>query len=375
MIPNDTGESCCAAECEDADRHRFLPVLQTVAVARKPEAAEVTDPRGAKSVAIALVVSATLLFALNSGLSRVLLRSEIQPTTLISFRLTITVALLAGWAAVTSPGSLRPPRGRLVAIVAVHGVVGVAALQTLFLIAVDRLTLGLALTVQYMAPLGVALWVRYAQRSRLPRRVWLGLGLSLLGLAAITQIWNGLTADPVGLIAAIASASCFATYFIVGEIAARRTATLRLLIWSFLAGAVGLTVIAPPWQLVNRLGADVTLQGRLDDIHAPLWVALACFVIVGTVVPYVMVLVSMRRLSATVVSNLHMLEPAAGFAIGWLWFSEPMAAIAVIGCTAVIAGVLLTQRGTRAVSDAGSGPVEADSSGCEDTQRCGLGTS
>ncbi|ORA33431.1 EamA family transporter [Mycobacterium aquaticum] len=334
-----------------------------------------THPRGAKPVAIALVISATLLFALNSGLSRVLLRSEIQPTTLISFRLTITVALLAGWAALTSPSSLRPPRGRLVAIVAVHGVIGVAALQTLFLIAVDRLTLGLALAVQYMAPLGVALWVRYVQRIRLPRGVWLGLGLSLLGLAAITQIWNGLTADPLGLVAAIASASCFATYFIVGEIAARTTATLRLLIWSFLAGAVGLAVVAPPWQLVNRLGADVSYQGRLDDIHTPLWVALACFVIVGTVVPYVMVLVSMRRLSATVVSNLHMLEPAAGFAIGWLWFSESMAAVAVLGCTAVIAGVLLAQRGTRAVSDAGTDPVKTDSVGCEDTQKCGLGSS
>ncbi|WP_162234054.1 EamA family transporter [Mycolicibacterium goodii] len=317
-------------------------------------------PNRAKFLAVVAVVAATLLFAVNSGVSRILLWSGITPATLISFRLTITAMLMAGWAVLTSRRMLRPPSGRLMLVVVIHGIVGVAALQTLFLVAVDRITLGLALTVQYMAPILVALWVRHVQRIDLPRQVWLGLGLSLLGLAAVTRIWSGLTADPLGLLASIGAASCFATYFIVGEVAASVTDTLRLLIWSFAAGAVGLNIVAPAWNLLGHLGRQVTLQGRLDSLDVPLWAVVVWFVVLGTMVPYVMVLGSMRLLSATVVSSTHMLEPAAGFAIGWMWFAEAMSPIAVLGCAAVMAGVLLAQRGTQAVSGATANRWDAE---------------
>src|SRR4051794_27805285 len=120
-----------------------------------------------------LVGLGSSLFILNAGVSRVVLRSGVTPAELTTVRITGTALFLLVAAAASRRTALRPPSGRLGLLVVLHGLVGVAALQWTYFVAIDRLPIGLALLLEYQAPLLVALWAHFVQHERLRRR---GLG-------------------------------------------------------------------------------------------------------------------------------------------------------------------------------------------------------
>ena len=118
-------------------------------------------------------------------------------------------------------------------LIVVHGLVGVAALQWTYFVAIDRLPVGMALLLEYQAPILVALWARFVQGERVRGRLWVGLALAWGGLAAATGIWHGLTFDRVGVLAGLAAAVCFATYFLIGEHGVGVLDPVRVIVWSF----------------------------------------------------------------------------------------------------------------------------------------------
>ena len=298
---------------------------------------------------LALVVLGAVLFVQNAGVSRVALRAGVDPASLTSIRVTGTVLVLLVVAAVFRRDALRPPRGRLAVLIVAHGLFGVAALQWTYFVAIDRLPVGMALLLEYQAPLLVALWARFVQREQVRRRLWLGLALAWGGLAAATGIWRGLEVDTVGIAAGLGAAVCFAAYFLIGEHGVGLLDPLRVILWSFLCAAVTLNVVHPVTSLpVGLLDDRVSLLGRLGEHTAPVWTVLVWIIVVGTVFPFGVELVALRHLRATTVTMVAMLEPIGVSALGWVWFAESLDAVALVGGVAVVAGIVLAQSARRA---------------------------
>src|SRR3954453_7829004 len=151
--------------------------------ARTPPRNLTRRPARNPAFGLALVVLGAVLFVQNAGASRVALRAGVDPASLTTLRVTGTVLVLVAAAAISRRDALRPPTGRLALLILVHGLVGVAALQWTYFVAIDRLPVGMALLLEYQAPLLVALWARFAQREHVRRQLWLGLGLAWGGLA------------------------------------------------------------------------------------------------------------------------------------------------------------------------------------------------
>jgi drug/metabolite transporter (DMT)-like permease len=296
-----------------------------------------------------LVLVGAALFIQNAGVSRVALRAGVDPLTLTSVRVTGTAAVLLLVAALVRRDALRPPSGRLALLLVVHGLVGVAALQWTYFVAIDRLPVGMALLLEYQAPILVALWARFAQREPVRPRLWAGLVLAWGGLALATGIWRGLGFDVVGVLGGVGAAVCFAVYFLLGEHGVGRLDPLRVLLWSFLCAAVGLNLLRPVTALPPALlGHPAELLGRLEGLSVPLWLVLAWIVVVGTVLPFAVELAALRQLPATTVTMVAMLEPVGVSALGWVWFSESLGAAAVLGAVAVVAGIVIAQTARRA---------------------------
>ena len=296
------------------------------------------------ALGLGLVVLGALLFVQNAGVSRVALRAGVDPAELTTLRVTGTAVILVLVAALFRRDALRPPGGRLGLLIVVHGLVGVAALQWTYFVAIDRLPVGMALLLEYQAPILVALWARFVQRERVRPRLWVGLALAWTGLAAATGIWRGLTFDVIGVLGGLGAAVCFATYFLIGEHGVGRLDPLRVILWSFGVATVGLNLVHPVtstrWDL---LGTHASLLGRLAGGTAPVWAVLAWIVVMGTLLPFGLTLLALRHLSATTVTMVAMLEPIGVSALGWIWFAETLDAVALVGCVAVVAGIVLAQ--------------------------------
>ncbi len=300
------------------------------------------------ALGFALVATGASLFIVNAGVSRVALRAGVDPAPLTTVRVTGTLVVLVLVTALFRREALRPPTGRLGVLMLVHGLVGVAALQWTYFVAIDRLPVGMALLLEYQAPILVALWVRLVQKEAVRNRMWVGLGLATLGLAAATGIWQGARFDTVGIVAGFAAAGCFATYFLVGEHGVAALDPLRVIVWSFLVATVALNLVVPVTRVpVELLREPTSLLGALGSHQVPVWVLLAWIVVLGTLLPFGVELFALRHLRATTVTMVAMLEPVGVSALGWVWFFERLDVVALIGGAAVVAGIVLAQSARR----------------------------
>ena len=298
---------------------------------------------------LALVGLGALLFVLNAGVSRVVLRAGVDPAQLTTTRITGTALVLLAYAALFRRSALRPPGGRLRWLLLLHGLVGVAALQWAYFVAIDRLPIGLALLLEYQAPLLVALWARFVQGEHLRRRAWVGLGLALVGLAMATGVLGGgLRWDVAGLVAGLAAAVCFATYFVVGEHGVAEVDPVRVALWSFGIATVAMNLVTPLWRFPSEvLTRQVPLLGRLGEAvgSAPGVLLVAWVVVLGTLMPFGLTLLAMQHLSASSVTMVAMLEPVGVAALGWVWFAEDLGPVATIGYALVVGGIVAAQSG------------------------------
>jgi drug/metabolite transporter (DMT)-like permease len=305
-------------------------------------------PAPRPALGFGLVVLGALLFILNAGVSRVALRGGVDPLMLTTVRVTGTVVVLAGFAACFRRSALRPPTGRLGLLLVAHGLVGVAALQWMYFVAIDRLPVGMALLLEFQAPILVAVWARVVQKEQVRGRMWLGLALAMSGLAAATGVWRGLTFDAVGILAGLAAAVCLAAYFLIGEHGVARLDPLQVILWSFGVAAVALNLVSPVTTFpTDLLGADVSLLGRLASYQVPLWSVLAWVIVLGTLVPFALELLALRHLGATTVTMVAMVEPVGVSLLGWVWFSEELGLAGVLGTVAVVLGIMLAQSARR----------------------------
>src|SRR5680860_707677 len=115
-----------------------------------------------------------------------------------------------------------------------------------------------------------------------------------------------------------------------------------MILWAFLVASIALNVISPITSLpVDLLSSQTSLLGILEGYDLPVWVLLIWITVLGTLVPFGVELFALRHLRATTVTMVAMLEPVGVSALGWVWFSERLDAVALAGGVAVVAGIVL----------------------------------
>lgn len=291
----------------------------------------------------AMVMTAATLFAINGVVSKVILSSGLSSLRLTEVRITGAAIGLVLIVAVARPASLRVTRREL-PFLAAFGILGLAFVQWLYFLAIHRLEIGIALLIQYLAPLLVALWVRFVVHRPVRRRLWLALALALFGLMLVVEIWEGGTLDGVGVAAALAAAVAFAFYILMAEEGVKRRDAVSLSAFGFVFGALFFACIQPwwsyPWHFV---GEDVSLLGNLSSTQLPVWALMCWMIVLGAIVPFVLFVGSLHHIPATRASILAMLEPVVATAVAWAWLDESLGAVQVVGGVIVLAGIVLAQ--------------------------------
>lgn len=289
-----------------------------------------------------MVIAGATLFGINGGVSRVAMGSTLTPEAFTTLRITGGVVVFALVAACIRPSALRPPTGRSLLLIGALGLVGVTALQLTYNVAITRLPLGIALLLEYLAPVLVVLWVRFVRHEPVRPRMWVAVALALGGLAVVGQVWAGITLDALGIVMGLAAAVSFATYFLLGEHTTDTDDPLRVILWAFVVATIAINIAEPLWT-IPRLPASTSMLGRLDALTVSPWLAVAAVVVLGTVAPFFLLMLALRHLPATVVTMVAMLEPVIANVLGWAWFRESLTTVQVTGVVAVLAGIALAQ--------------------------------
>jgi drug/metabolite transporter (DMT)-like permease len=297
--------------------------------------------RAGEPLGYAMVALAATLFAVNGTVSKVILGSGIDAEQLTEIRCAGALVGLLLIALVTRPSSLRLRRSELPVIVAL-GVVGLALVQWSYFFAIHRLEIGIALVVQFVGPILVALWARFVYGEDVRARIWVALALAITGLTLIVEIWQADRPDAAGLAAAALAAVTYAAYILLAERGVRHRDAISLSAWGFFFATLFWSLAAPWWNFpASRVDDRVSLLGHLSSSHLPTWALMAWMVILGTIVPFALVVAALRRISATRVGITAMLEPVLAIVIAWAWLGETLDPLQVSGAAVTLAGVSL----------------------------------
>jgi drug/metabolite transporter (DMT)-like permease len=287
---------------------------------------------------------AAVLWGINGGISKTILLTGLSSERLAQVRSLGAAAALVAILAVTAPGRLRLSRRELPYILA-FGIAGLAFVQWFYFLAIHRLAIGVALLIEYLAPLLVALWARFFYKETVRRRIWVALALALAGLALIVNVFGGSTSlSTAGVLFALAGSFAYATYVLLAEHVVGNRDPVSLLAWGFLFASVFWAVLDPWWSFpVHRLTASTSLHGNLHGWHLPVWVLAVLMIVVGTVAPFFLLISALRHLPATRVGIVAMLEPVVGAIVGWAWLSESLGGVQLAGAGVVLLAIGLAQ--------------------------------
>jgi drug/metabolite transporter (DMT)-like permease len=294
----------------------------------------------------AMVALAAVLFGVNGAVSKVILQKGpgLSPARLTEVRCTgALVGLAALLLVVGRPRAFAVTRRELGRL-AVLGIAGLALVQWAYFFAIHRIGIGIALLIQYLAPILVALFARFVLHEAVRRRIWLALALSVSGLALIVEIWHGGRLSTAGIAAAGLAAFTYAIYVLLAEREVRTRDPLSAACYAFLFAALFWSVLEPWWSFpAGRVGDSVSLLGNLAGTHVPLWALIAWMVVLGTIVPFGLIFGALQHASATRVAIVAMLEPVVAILVAYAWLGESLDPVQLGGAALVLGAIVLAQ--------------------------------
>ncbi len=246
----------------------------------------------------------------------------IGPVATVFLRVTFSAALLLLVARRTIARSALHHAPSLVLYGAILGVMNLC-----FYGAIARIPLGIAVAIEFVGPLGVAV-----ASSRRPRDfAW--IALAALGIFLLTPEIGG-TLDPLGVALAAGAGLCWAGFILMS----RRMGRVMPGSSGLAIGmAVAALVVLPVELVVGGLGA-------LDPILLGAALAVA---VLSTALPLSLEFEALKRMSARSYGILVTLEPVAAAAIGAVLLAQAMSlqgVLAVVCVTIAALGVTLSDR-------------------------------
>lgn len=271
-----------------------------------------------RAPAWSLAVVAMLSVQVGSALSTHLF-ATVGPAGAGWLRLTAGAIIFVAIGRPRVRGLTRSDVGAVLALGIATGMVTVA-----FLSAIDRIPLGTAVAIEFLGPLGVAVFHRPDPR----RLVW--PMAALVGVILLTEPWLG-TIDPVGVILAALAACCWAAYIVLTQRVGDRLAGLRGLSYTIPIAALAAAVVGIP-QAVGHLDWKVLVAATGLALLMP-------------VLPMSLELLALRRLTTGAFGTLMALEPALGLIVGLVLLAQVPGPLQVIGVVLVVVAGVGAERG------------------------------
>jgi drug/metabolite transporter (DMT)-like permease len=294
-------------------------------------------------------------FAFSGPMAKYLITAGLAPIEAVWTRMAGAGLLLLAVLAVVRPQALRIPRGRL-PFFGLYALVGVAGVQSLYFVAITRLPVGIALLLEFMAPVMVVAWVRLVRKVRLARAAYLGAVVAVVGLGIVVEAWQGLRLDALGLLLGLLAGACCAGYFIMSDSFGDDVDPLGLIAWGLAGAAVVLAPFARPWNIPwDAFAVSAAPEGGLT---LPVLAAYLCMVLIATVFAYILGVNAVRRLSAAVGATVASLEVIAGAVVAWVLLGETLGVFQIVGGVIVLSGALLAQTTTAASQPSLAAPLD-----------------
>ena len=310
-----------------------------------PARAAVHSPQMSAGLLFALVSAAS--FGLSGSLGKGLIDAGWSPGSAVMVRLIGAVAVLAVPAYIALRGRWGILR-RNIGFLTGYGASAVAAAQLCFFNAVAHMPVGVALLIEYTAPVAVVGWM-WLRHGHVPSRLTLLGGLvAIVGLVLLLDLGPGTTVTTAGVLWSLGAMTGAAAYFVLSadestELPPMALAAGGLLVGGALIGVAALAGIVPL--------AATTAAVELAGTSLPWWVPVVGLATVTAALAYSSGIAAIRRLGSRLASFVALIEVVMAVLFAWLLLSQVPLRVQVVGGALVLAGIVVVKAGERAVLD------------------------
>jgi drug/metabolite transporter (DMT)-like permease len=285
---------------------------------------------------------AAVLFGANGSVSKVVIESGFTAIQLTQMRVLGAAVISGVILLILDRKSFRVPL-RQWPVIVVLGIVGVAMLQATYAFAIALLPVGIALLLEYLAVLIVAVVAFFFFKEKVHQRLWIAIACVIVGLVVVAEIWAS-TLNPVGVVWGLAAAVCLATYFLVGEKQLQTISPLALSFWTMTIASLFWAPFSRWWNFTTETFATLVPMGpSAESATIPVWVLIVWNMTLGSFAPFLLSLSALKRLTATVAGIIATSEIAFAFLAAWLWLNELLSLTQIFGASVVLVGIVIAQ--------------------------------
>jgi len=329
-----------------------------------------TTVRGESQFRLGLLfaVGSAFTFGMSGPFAKSLIVAGWSPTAAVTARLAGGALVMAIFATIVKPDWIREAR-RHARIVVAYGLVPIAGAQLCYYNAVSHLPVGVALLLEYTAPILVVGWI-WATTRRRPRRMTLaGVGLAVAGIMLVLNIYSGAAhVNAIGVAWGLAAAICAACYFMMSDEVTADGSGLS----SITLSAGGLVVGAVAVGLLGLSGAmPLTFTANnavVAGLTVPWWVPVIMLGVISTAIAYTLGISGVARLRPSFASLVGLGEVLFAVLSAWVLLGEAVTLTQAVGGVVVLLGLALARQGDRstevtAVTWPDAGPIEEIAAG------------
>ncbi|ERB50907.1 DMT family transporter [Rhodococcus erythropolis] len=238
--------------------------------------------------------------------------------------------------------------------VLLYGVFAISGVQLCFFNAVQHLSVGVALLLEYLAPIIVIGWVWITKGARPSVQTLLGAAVAMIGAAVVIDVFGSAEISAVGVAWGLAAAACLAVYFVIseradGDLHPVVLAASGLTVSAVVIGALGLVGVLPlQFSASNAVVADHSVN---------VWLPVVVLVLVSTVIAYLTGIAAITLLGPTIGSLVALTEVLCAVLAAWILVGESVTALQAVGGAAIIAGLVLARLGQVAPNQIPADPM------------------
>ena len=288
-----------------------------------------------------LVIIACTFFALNGIVARIAIDGGLAPVSVAAVRTVGGAIFLLPFVLIVWR---RFTRAMLLPVVG-YAAIGVFASQGLYFQTLSYLDVALALVLSYIAPLPVAIYQHVRRGEQLPPYAYVVMVVAVAGVAlSVLGESGGLGAvSVIGVVFGIATMITFAAMLLLSPKQPAELGPMARAGAPLVIAAVLYLIVVPPWSFPwDRLGDTVALAGRFH-LEVPLWTTLVWVIMLGSVLPFALVLAGNARVGSGAASMLGMWEPVVGSLAAWVVLGQVLTLLQIAGIVITVVAVAIVE--------------------------------
>lgn len=290
---------------------------------------------------------AAFLFAMGGIFSKTIMEYGIEVYEWAPVRALTSSLLLIGFVAIRNRAGFRVTRQEL-PLLAFYGAGVFLATQFLYITAILHLPVAIGTLLVFLAVVNVALWNWWRHAKRPGRTGMASIVLAMGGAVCITGVLSGQISgnlDAIGLAAGFGNSVVFAAYLIIGAKLQRHRDAPSLLMWATIGMTIGWSILRPWW---NYPWSKLWGSTPVFHDHGPVvavWILIVFVSIVGTVLPFGLVLGAVARIGAQRGSIIGASEPLWAAIVAYFALNELLGPMQLVGGALIVAAIVIGESG------------------------------